>query len=77
MSFLCHRYIQTHDRSGDFGPPFMARKCEQSITARDQSSAPAACSSASMFSCSRVQTPALFQCRSRRQQVMPEPNPSS
>ena len=62
---------------GDFGPPFMARRCEQSITARDQSSAPAVCSSASRFSCSRVQTPALFRSRSRRQQVMPEPNPSS
>ena len=33
-------------RSG-FGPPFMARRCEPSITVRDQSSAPAACSSAS------------------------------
>lgn len=63
-------------RSG-FGPPFMARRCEPSITARDQSSTPAACSSASRFSCSRVQTPASFQSRSRRQQVMPEPNPNS
>jgi hypothetical protein len=33
-------------RSG-FGQPFMARKCEPSITVRDQSSTPAACSSAS------------------------------
>jgi hypothetical protein len=33
-------------RSG-FGPPFVARRCEPSITVRDQSSAPAACSSAS------------------------------
>jgi hypothetical protein len=30
-----------------FGPPFMARRCEPSITVRDQSSTPAACSSAS------------------------------
>ena len=41
-----------------FGPPFSARTWELSITARDQSRAPAAFSSASSDSCSRCQTPA-------------------
>jgi len=43
-----------------FGPPLSARTWELSITARDQSSFPAACNSASL-----------------RQQVMPDPKPSS
>jgi hypothetical protein len=63
-------------RSG-FGPPFMARRCEPSITALDQSSSPAAFSSASTDSCNRCQTPASFQSRSRRQQVIPDPKPNS
>jgi hypothetical protein len=60
-----------------FGPPFIARTCELSITALDQSSAPAAFSSASSASCSCCHTPAWCQSRSRRQQVIPDPNPSS
>src|SRR5262249_8542206 len=60
-----------------FGPPFTARTCELSITARDQSSAPAAFSSASSASCSRCHTPASCQSRSRRQAVIPDPKPSS
>jgi protein-S-isoprenylcysteine O-methyltransferase Ste14 len=47
------------------------------MTARDQSSFPAACSSASSSSCSCCQTPAVFHSSRRRQHVMPEPNPSS
>jgi hypothetical protein len=60
-----------------FGPPFMARRCDPSITALDQSNAPAAFSSASNDSCNRCQTPASFQSRSRRQQVIPDPKPNS
>ena len=68
----------TVDRArAGFGPPFIARMCEPSITALDQSSAPAAFSSASSDSCSRCHTPASCQSRSRRQQVIPEPKPSS
>jgi len=47
------------------------------MTARDQSNCPAACSSASNSSCSRDHTPAVFHSSSRRQHVIPEPNPSS
>jgi hypothetical protein len=61
-------------RSG-FGPPFIARRCEQSTTALDQSSWPAAFNPASKFSCNRCHTPASFQSRNR-QQVIPDPNPS-
>src|SRR6185503_21126586 len=60
-----------------FGPRRIARACELSITARDQSSAPAAFSSAKSASCSRCHTPASFHSASRRQQVIPDPNPSS
>ena len=68
----------TIDRArAGFGPPFIARTCEPSITALEKSSAPAACSSASSDSCSRCQTPASCQSRSRRQQVIPDPKPSS
>ncbi len=60
-----------------FGPRRAARTCEESITARDQSSLPAAWSSASSSSCSRCHTPARFHSSRRRQQVIPDPNPSS
>jgi len=62
-------------RSG-FGPPLRARRCELSITALDQSSLSAECSSASSSSCSRCHTPASCHSARRRQQVMPDPNPS-
>lgn len=55
------------------GPPFTALIDEESTAARDQSNAPAACNFASSRSCNRGQTPASFQSRSRRQQVMPDP----
>lgn len=60
-----------------FGPPRRACWCEPSITARDQSSFPARCSSVSGTWCSRSHTPASCQSRNRRQQVIPEPKPSS
>ncbi len=60
-----------------FGPPFKARTREPSTTTLDQSSAPAACSSANRDSCRHCQTPASFQSRRHRQQVMPDPNPNS
>lgn len=58
-------------------PPFRALTWEESTTQRDQSRRAAAFSWASRTSCSRCQTPASFQSRSRRQHVMPEPKPSS
>jgi hypothetical protein len=63
-------------RSG-FGPPLSARTCEPSITAFDQSSLSAACSSASSASCRRCHTPAACHSARRRQHVIPDPNPSS
>src|SRR5690606_25400 len=60
-----------------FGPPLCARTWVLSITALDQSSFWAACSSESSSSCSRCQTPAACHSASLRQQVIPEPNPSS
>ena len=60
-----------------FGPPLSARMCEPSITALDMSNWPAPRRRASSVSCSRCHTPASFQSRSLRQQVIPEPNPNS
>jgi hypothetical protein len=66
------------DRRGTrVAPPFSALTWEESTTQRDQSSREAAFSSASRTSWSRCQTPASFQSRRRRQQVMPEPKPIS
>ena len=59
------------------GPPRRAWRCEPSITARDQSSFPARCSSVSSTWYSWSHTPTSCQSRSRRQQVIPEPKPSS
>jgi hypothetical protein len=64
-------------RGARVDPPFNALTWDESTTQRDQSSREAAFSSASRTSCSRCQTPASFQSRNRRQQVMPEPKPSS
>jgi hypothetical protein len=47
------------------------------MTARDQSNFPAPCNSASNNSCNCFQTPARFHSSSRRQQVIPDPNPNS
>ena len=66
------------DRAGTgLGPPFSARTCDPSAAARAQSITPAALSLASSTSCSRCHTPAACQSRSRRQQVIPDPYPSS
>ena len=64
-------------RRAGVDPPFRALTWLESTTALDQSSRAAAFSSASSTSCSRCQTPASFQSRSRRQHVMPEPKPNS
>ncbi len=65
-----------HGRPGSvrFWATFDARIWDPSITELDQSSAPAACNSASNDSCICCQTPASFQSRNRRQQVIPDPN---
>ncbi|AIV32124.1 hypothetical protein NI25_00060 [Streptomyces sp. CCM_MD2014] len=60
-----------------FGPRRAARTCEESITARSQSSRSFDRSSFSSSWWSWSQTPASFQDARRRQQVMPEPKPSS
>jgi hypothetical protein len=66
------------DRGGAclLAPP-LARTCELSTTARDQSIWPASWSSSSSIWCRRFQTPASFHSCNRRQQVMPEPQPIS
>ncbi len=57
--------------------PFFAGTLEASSAARDQSMAEAALSSSRRIRWSLRQTPASFQSRSRRQQVMPLPQPIS
>jgi len=57
--------------------PLFAGTLEASSAARDQSMADAALSSSRKIWCSFRQTPASFQSRSRRQQVMPLPQPIS
>jgi hypothetical protein len=57
-------------RSG-VSPPLRALTCEASIAASSMSKRPAARSSVRRTSCSRGQTPASVQSRSRRQQVTP------
>lgn len=59
------------------GPPFIARMWLESTAAREKSSRSAARSSDSGSSCRRCHTPASFQSRSCRQQVIPEPKPGS
>jgi len=58
-------------------PPKTARTLLESTTARDQSIRSAACNRPSNSLWSFSQTPAFCQSRSRRQQVMPLPQPSS
>jgi hypothetical protein len=57
-------------------PPF-AHTFETSSAARDQSIRSACPSSSSITRCSRSHTPASCQSRSRRQHVLPEPQPIS
>lgn len=63
-------------RPGLFAPPGAGTLAESS-EARDQSNRPASLSRWSKVWCSRSQTPACCQSRSRRQQVIPLPQPSS
>jgi hypothetical protein len=60
-----------------FFPAPTARTEELSTTAREKSNRSAPRSFASNTSCNRRQTPRRCQCFSRRQQVMPEPQPIS
>ncbi len=60
-----------------FGPPFLARKLAESRLARLQSIRSAAPRRSSRTVCSRCQTLARCQSRSRRQQVIPDPQPIS
>lgn len=66
------------DRAGTaFGPRRAALTWEESITALDQSSFFADRSFFSSTTCNWSHTPASFHSARRRQQVMPEPKPSS
>ena len=60
-----------------FFPPWTARTDELSATTREKSSLSAPRSLVSSTRCSRVHTPAFCQACSRRQQVIPEPQPIS
>ena len=57
--------------------PLLARTLRLSRLARPQSMAASSPNQFSSVSCSRCQTPACCQSRSRRQQVVPLPQPSS
>lgn len=59
------------------GPPFTARMLELSTTARDQSIWPAWWNASSSARWSFFHAPAACQSRSRRQQVIPDPQPIS
>jgi len=61
----------------DFLPPKMARTELLSTTARDQSIWLSAWRFDKSVACNRSHTPAFCQSRKRRQQVMPQPQPSS
>ncbi|GAA2683293.1 hypothetical protein GCM10009864_65270 [Streptomyces lunalinharesii] len=66
------------DRAGTaFGPLRAARTWEESIIARDQSRFPADRRFFGSSTCSRSHAPVSFHAASRRQQVVPEPKPSS
>lgn len=54
-----------------------ARTEDESMAARDQSKAPAWCSLESKSACSASHTPTSCQALSRRQQLMPDPQPIS
>jgi hypothetical protein len=59
------------------GAPFFACTWLESATARDQSISSIACNRSSRTPCSFSQTPAFCHSSRRRQQVAPEPKPSS
>ena len=66
---------------GGFGPvcvpPHTARTEQLSTMARDQSMSPSRASQFRSAKCNRSQMPSACQSRRRRQQVMPDPQPSS
>lgn len=62
---------------GRFGAPLFAWMWLPSTTARDHSISPAARNRVNSNACSFSHTPARCHSSSRRQQVYPEPNPSS
>jgi hypothetical protein len=68
-------------RSVGFGPvcvpPHTALTEQLSTTARDQSTSPLRASQLRSAKCIRSQTPSCCQSRRRRQQVIPDPQPSS
>ena len=74
---LATRAAPVDRRGPNPGAPFFARRWAASATARDQSITPAVCSAASRIRWSWSKLPASVQRLSRRQQVMPEPNPNS
>ena len=73
--FAAIRWIRT-DLFGRTAPP-LAGVMALSTLARDQSIWSASPSRSSRARCKPCQTPAACQSRSRRQQVMPQPQPSS
>src|SRR5205085_11670339 len=74
---LTARFAPVDRARTGFGAPFKAGRNNESTTARDQSSLSASRSLASSVSCSCCQTPCCCHSCSRRQQVIPEPQPSS
>jgi hypothetical protein len=71
------RFPPVDRRRTGVGAPFFARMWEPSTHALDQSNSPAAFSSASRMRCNWSKTSACCHRSSLRQQVCPEPNPSS
>lgn len=70
-------FPSVHGTRSRFFPRCAARTEVESTTARDQSILPAPWSLFSSTRCKRSHTPPFFQSRSRRQQLMPEPQPIS
>ena len=66
-----------HRAGAAFSPPSGALTCEESSSDRDQSMRSARCSFESITRCNSAQTPAACHSASRRQQVMPQPQPIS
>jgi len=71
------RFASVRRIRASFFAPLLAGTLEASSAALCQSMADAALSSSSKTWCNRFHTPASFQSRSRRQQVIPLPHPIS
>lgn len=74
---LAARFATIRGIGACFFPPCTARTEDESITARDQSIWSVACRRAKSVAWIWAQTPARCQSRSRRQAVIPDPQPSS